>query len=238
MRKLLLSFASIAVIGAFMADAHAQIAASGANAGAVSGSNANSGSASSSRSQGGSGSATSGSTATNQAGASTGASTVNLNYGNNSPYSANTPSDVIVRSAPTIYAPNVVTGNVCALGASVGASWLGAGGAAGMSWESMQCERRQTAALLWNMGTPDSRAAAKEVVCNSPEIRTAYRNAGSPCLVDMAVAGPQPTPQAQPVMVAPSAVAFNPANYASGSECLNAAQSQGVPLSACGGRFR
>ena len=207
MRKIVLSFASLAVIGAFMADAHAQIAASGANAGAVSGSSSNSGSVSGSRSQATGGNSQSGATGSAASGATTGPSTVNFSTGNNSPYTSTQPSDVTVRSAPTIYAPNVVTGNVCALGASVGASWLGAGGAAGMSWESMQCERRQTAALLWNMGTPDSRAAAKEVVCNSPEIRMAYRNAGAPCLADMQTASAQPMPSQMPVTTPPQTIA-------------------------------
>jgi hypothetical protein len=190
-KNVLLSFASVAVMAMFLNDANAQILSptsnSNSSAGALSGSASRSDSRSSSTAGAASNAgATSGSTATNAAGATTGASSVTFNSGNGSPVTNNTPSDVIVRSAPTIYAPNVVTGNVCALGASGGASWLGAGVAAGMSWESMQCERRQTAALLWNMGTPESKAAAKEIVCNSPEIRAAYAAVGAPCAVDMA----------------------------------------------------
>src|SRR5262245_35041040 len=72
---------------------------------------------------------------------------VTLNQGNNSPTYANTPSDVTVRSAPTLYVPSVITGNVCALGASGGASFIGAAVAFGGTWESEQCERRQKIAL-------------------------------------------------------------------------------------------
>lgn len=234
-RKIFAGFAALAVTTLCLADAQAQIAASGSNA--SSGSNANSGSASSSRAQGGNGTGTGTGTANAGGGTATGGggtAGLTFNQGNNSPSTVNNPNDVTIRSAPTIYVPNVVTGNVCALGASAGGSFLGWGAAAGMSWESMQCERRQQAALLWNMNTPDSRAAAKEIVCDTPEIRAAYRRSGSPCQADMqAVAGPQPTPQVQPV--APMAITFNPRSYTSGSECLNAAQAQRVPLSQCRG---
>jgi hypothetical protein len=132
-------------------------------------------------------------------------------------------------SAPTVYVPGISTGNVCALGASGGASWIAASIGFGISWESMQCERRQTAALLWNMGTPEARAAAKEVLCNSPEIRAAYRIIGSPCAADMMqVAGPAKPEQ----ITAPQSVnpppPFDGRQYASTSDCITAAMRAGL----------
>lgn len=233
-RKILLSFAALAVTSLCLQEAaHAQIA--GANAGASSGSSATSGSSSGAVAGGGSGRATSGANASNQTLAGGGAAGLTFNQGNNSPSTVNnpgSPSDVIVRSAPTVYVPNIVTGNVCALGASAGASWLGAGVAAGMSWESMQCERRQTAALLWNMGTPESRAAAKAVVCNSPEIRAAYYATGAPCPSDVQ------TVQAQPVQMQPVPAAMPMRTPPPGREvCLNRNGVEvpaGTPGASCG----
>jgi hypothetical protein len=185
------------------------------------------------------GQSTSGASANPSAGASSGSSTVTFQTGNNSPFINQIPSDQIVRTAPTVYVPSVSTGNVCALGASAGGSWIAASFAFGMSWESMQCERRQAAALLWNMNTPESRAAAKEVICNTPEIRAAYAQIGSPCAADlMRVAGvpaQQKTVTPAPQTIVPQ-LAFDPAPYVKASECLTAAQAQGAPLSLCAGK--
>jgi hypothetical protein len=103
----------------------------------------------------------------------------------------------------------------------------------------MQCERRQTAALLFNMGTPESKAAAKEVLCNSPEIRNAYLTIGHPCAADMmqvpGVAGRTTVkPPPEPPLPPPSA--FDPSRYARASDCLTAAQAAQQPLSACAGK--
>jgi hypothetical protein len=164
--------------------------------------------------------------------ASSGSSAVTISTGNTT-----FPSGQSIMSVPTVYVPSVATGNVCALGASGGASWLGAGFAFGSSWESMQCERRQTAALLWNMNTPESKAAAKEVLCNSPEIREAYARAGSPCTVDlMRVAGAAQPQQRPTIAPQPMTASFDPAAYRSGADCLTAAQAAGAPLSVCAGK--
>ena len=164
------------------------------------------------------------------AGASSGSSAVNITTGNTTNQNPAIPSDTIVRSAPTVYIPGVSTGNVCALGASAGASWIAASIGFGVSWESMQCERRQTAALLWNMGTPEARAAAKEVLCNSPEIRNAYRTVGSPCAADMMhVAGPAAPQQAPaPPSVSPPVASFDGRKYASMADCITAAMGAGL----------
>lgn len=193
---------------------------------------------SNSSAQGGTGQGgTAGATANPASTASSGSSTVTFQTGNNSPFVNAIPSDQIIRSAPTVYVPSVATGNVCALGASAGGSWIAASIAFGMSWESMQCERRQAAALLWNMNTPESRAAAKEVICNTPEIRAAYAVIGSPCARDlMQVTGPvKPQQPIAPQQVTPVA-SFNAAQYRKASDCLTVAQAQGASLSLCAGK--
>lgn len=209
------------------------------NAGAFSGSNAASQSASQSGAQATGGNA--GATATNAAGASTGASSVNFSTGNNSPYSVYNPNDVTIRSAPQVYVPSIVTGNVCALGASAGASWLGAGFAVGTSWESAQCENRHRVALLYNMGLKD---AAKEVLCDTKEVYEGFKRVGQPCVVrpEWEPKGSVNAPSQQPVrpVAAPAPTpprsAFNAAMYASASECLTAASSAGAPLASCAGK--
>jgi len=163
------------------------------------------------------------------AGASSGSSSVTISTGNT--VNQNPP---IPGTAPTVYIPSVSTGNVCALGASAGGSFIAGSFGFGVSWESMQCERRQAAALLWNMGTPESRAAAKEVLCNTPELRNAYRTVGSPCAADMMqVTGKaEPGQPAAPTYVPPPP-AFDARKYASVSDCLTAAYQAHADLVLC-----
>jgi len=227
----MVSFALAALLASSLAmKVEAQTANSAS--GAASNSNSNSGANSFSAS---------GATGGNAAainGASTGASSVTFNSGNNSPYSVNNPNDVTIRSAPQIYVPSVITGNVCALGASAGASWLGAGFAVGTSWESAQCENRHRVALLYNMG---EKAAAKEVLCDTKEVYEGFKRTGNPCVVR-----PQWEPKenvsqlpAKPVVpvAAPAPrMAFNASMYATGADCLNAASAAGASLSECAGK--
>src|SRR6202020_3656205 len=56
-----------------------------------------------------------------------------------------------IRNTPEVIAPSVVGGNPCSVGASGGVSLPGFGLAVGGSWEGKGCERRQLAALLYNM---------------------------------------------------------------------------------------
>jgi hypothetical protein len=163
--------------------------------------------------------------------ASSGSSAVTISTGNTS-----FPSGQSIMSVPTVYVPSIATGSVCAIGASGGASWLGAGFAFGTTWESMQCERRQTAALLFNMGTPESKAAAKEVLCNSPEIRNAYLTIGHPCAADMMVVAGAAGRAVKPPPPPPELPAFDPQRYAKASDCLTAAQAVGAALSLCAGK--
>ena len=223
-KKTLLSFASIAVMAMFIHDVKAQTANS--NSGSFSGSNANSNSNSSSgsRSSANGGNANAGSSVT---------------FSQPSTTNAYNPTDVTVRSAPTVYVPGVVTGNVCALGASAGASFIGTGFAVGGSWESEQCENRQRAALLHNMGY---KVAAKELACDNHATYNAMKRSGEPC-IERPEWEPKPAP-GQPVVIRPQPVPIQPvqrpvflaSDYATGSECLNAAAAAGAPLSACSGK--
>jgi hypothetical protein len=168
--------------------------------------------------------------ATGGQGGASGSSSVSVTTGSQT---TTYPANQSITSVPAIYVPSLGTGNICAVGVSAGASWLGAGFAVGTAWESMQCERRQAAALLWNMGTPESRATAKEVLCNSPEIRQAYQTAGHPCARDMAkVEGPAKSTAITKV----NSVQFDPGQYRSASDCLTAAHAASAPLSVCAGK--
>ena len=92
-----------------------------------------------------------------------------------------------VRNTPDIQPPNVLGGNPCAVGASGGLSVSGFGIAGGATWADRQCERRQQAALLYNMGEPK---VALELMCQDDNVRAAMRLSGRPCTTDVAAAQP------------------------------------------------
>jgi hypothetical protein len=111
-----------------------------------------------------------------------------------------------VRNTPEVIPPNVVGGNPCAIGASAGLSMAGFGIAGGATWADRQCERRQQAALLFNIGKPK---AATELLCQDDNIRAALRVAGEPCVADappVAAAAVAPVPATAP-LVPPAAPA-------------------------------
>lgn len=81
--------------------------------------------------------------------------------------------------------PSVVGGNACAVGASGGMSVAGFGIAAGSTWADRACERRQQAALLFNMG--ESKVAL-ELMCQDDHVRDAMKLSGKPCSADIPVA--------------------------------------------------
>jgi hypothetical protein len=99
-----------------------------------------------------------------------------------------------VRNTPEVIPPSVVGGNACAVGASGGMSMAGFGIAAGATWADKACERRQQAALLFNMG---EQKVALELMCQDEHVRDAMRASGKPCSLDIAAA--QPAPVAAPV---------------------------------------
>ncbi|HLJ06672.1 MAG TPA: hypothetical protein VKT26_10390, partial [Acetobacteraceae bacterium] len=108
-----------------------------------------------------------------------------------------------VRNTPEVIPPNVMGGNPCAVGASGGLSMPGFGLAMGATWADRACERRQQAALLFNMG---EQKVALELMCQDDNIRSAMRVAARPCTADT----PAPVSQA-PTATAPVAQAAAPA---------------------------
>lgn len=119
--------------------------------------------------------------------------TVNMNYS----------GSYTVRNTPEVIPPNVMGGNPCAVGASGGLSMPGFGLAMGATWADRACERRQQAALLFNMG---EQKVALELMCQDDNIRSAMRVAARPCTADT----PAPVSQA-PAATAPVAQAAAPA---------------------------
>jgi hypothetical protein len=108
-------------------------------------------------------------------------------------------------------APSIVGGNPCAVGATTGLSLPGFGIVGGGTWEGKGCERRQLAALLYNMGhdlPPDRgqplQLAAVEVLCANDDVRGALKRVGQPCSVDRPAA---PAVAAAPVPAAAGASA-------------------------------
>jgi hypothetical protein len=106
-------------------------------------------------------------------------------------YPSNTTSTQTIRNTPEIVAPSIIGGNPCTVGASGGVALPGFGIVTGGSWEGKACERRQLAALLYNMGhdVPGVRGeslqeAAVEVLCNDLSVRAALNRIGQPCVAD------------------------------------------------------
>jgi hypothetical protein len=201
-----------------------------ATSGAAAGSNSTSGATSGSVSGAVTGPSNSASGAAAQTGASqatTGGSTANLGLTQNS--TNINPADVTIRSAPALGNIGIVTGNVCAISAAAGGSFIGTGIMLGASWESMMCETRHRAALMANMG---DQSAAKELMCGSDKaIYDAYKTAGRPCafradwepkgttpVASQLPAGPQiaaPAPQPMPSRT------FNAKAFSNVTDCLN-----------------
>lgn len=90
-----------------------------------------------------------------------------------------------VRNTPEVIPPSVVGGNACAVGASAGVSVAGFGIAGGATWADRACERRQQAALLFNMG---EQKVALELMCQDDYVRSAMKLGGKPCSTDAALA--------------------------------------------------
>jgi hypothetical protein len=132
----------------------------------------------------GSGGATTGSGGATTAGTSPTTANLNTNYS----------GSYTVRNTPEVIAPNVMGGNPCAVGASGGIALPGFGLSAGTTWADKACERRQQAALMFNMGEP---VVARELMCQDEQVRTAMRSAGKPCVIDTAAAH-APTPNSAP----------------------------------------
>jgi hypothetical protein len=136
----------------------------------------------------------SGTSATDPAGTAAGAAT---GSGTDPSYSIS--GTQTIRNTPEVIAPSIVGGNPCSVGVTSGLSLPGFGIVGGGSWEGKGCERRQLAALLYNMGydLPTERGlplqqAAVEVLCNNDDVRAALKSVGQPCIADRAVAAAAP----------------------------------------------
>jgi hypothetical protein len=110
-----------------------------------------------------------------------------------------------VRNTPEVIPPNVMGGNPCAVGASGGISTPGFGLAMGATWADRACERRQQAALLFNMG---EQKVALELMCQDDNIRAAMKVAARPCTAD--IPAQPPVTSAAPVMATTVATPAQP----------------------------
>lgn len=82
--------------------------------------------------------------------------------------------------APTAIAPGLTaSGLSCSGSGSVGGSVGGFGLAFGMSKEDKFCNAREDAKYI--QGVTGDKGAAKERLCDTPEIAAAYARAGRPC---------------------------------------------------------
>jgi hypothetical protein len=113
---------------------------------------------------------------------------------------SNYTSTQTLRNTPEIAAPSIIGGDPCTVGGTGGVSLPGFGIVAARSWEGKACERRQVAALLYNMGHDSSgargdaiRAAAVEVMCVERGVREALKRIGQPCVADRDASRP-PSP--------------------------------------------
>lgn len=145
---------------------------------------------------------------------SSNATTVNVSEasGSSGTTGMNYSGSYTVRNTPEVIPPNVVGGNPCAVGASGGIALPGFGLAAGGTWADKACERRQQAALLFNMG---EQKVAIELMCQDDNVRSAMRVGGKPCVMDVAVAESRSVvADSRPAMPAPSAAVMNVASVA------------------------
>jgi hypothetical protein len=83
-----------------------------------------------------------------------------------------------VRNVPEVIAPSIVGGNPCTVGISGGVGVSGFGFTAGGTWADRQCERRQEAALLYNIGQHDASVA---LLCQDDSVRAAINSTGQAC---------------------------------------------------------
>jgi hypothetical protein len=90
-----------------------------------------------------------------------------------------------VRNTPEVIAPSVLGGNPCAVGASGGIALPGFGLALGGTWADRACERRQQAALLFNMG---EQKVAIELMCQDDNVRSAMKTSGKACVTHVPIA--------------------------------------------------
>lgn len=90
------------------------------------------------------------------------------------------------RSTGAAIAPGLIAGGItCQGSASIGAGGPGWGFAFGSTKLDRDCNTRENAKMIALMGERD---AAREVMCNVPEVRAAMARVGRPCIGDARVA--------------------------------------------------
>lgn len=99
-----------------------------------------------------------------------------------------------VRNVPDVVAPSIVGGNPCAVGVSGGVAVAGFGITGGGTWADRACERRQEAALPYNIGMHEASIA---LLCQDDHVRDAMWSVGRSCGTRVAVASPPAPPVAQ-----------------------------------------
>jgi hypothetical protein len=95
-----------------------------------------------------------------------------------------------VHNTPEVIAPSIIGGNPCSVGVSAGVAVAGFGLTGGGTWADRACERRQEAALLYNIG---QQQAAVALLCQDEHVRDAMYSVGHACqptLRPVAVAAP------------------------------------------------
>jgi hypothetical protein len=181
----------------------------------LSGAQASSGSRSASTSQSGISTARTGASS-----ASTGASSAAITINNGTGTAGDPSSDpagngdptinytggYTVRNVPDVVAPSIVGGNPCAVGVSGGVAVAGFGISGGGTWADRACERRQEAALLYNIGQHNASIA---LLCQDDHVREAMYSVGQACGTRVAMAAP-PVAQASAIVARPM-VAVAPA---------------------------
>jgi hypothetical protein len=103
------------------------------------------------------------------------------------PLTENIGGTTTLRNTPEIIAPNISGGNPCLVGISGGGAGPGIGITLGIGYSDKGCERRNSAALLSNIGQRD---VAIELMCDDQAVREAMARSGHPCAADRAVAAP------------------------------------------------
>jgi len=84
-----------------------------------------------------------------------------------------------IKSAPSVYAPNIVTSNDTCMGSSsFGASAVGFGISVGSSWTDANCVMLKNAREMYNMGMPDVAFAR---LCMDPLNKEAIELTGKVC---------------------------------------------------------
>lgn len=129
-----------------------------------------------------------------------GAATVNVTTGGGGGDVISVPRER--QRVPDANAPAIWSNNPCVVGLSGGVAVAGFGASFGAGLEDRDCTRRANAQHLVAMG---EREAAREVLCESAEVRAAFARIGQPCMADrVAASAPAPVVVSRPLAAAPA----------------------------------